>query len=60
MSAHLSIPSGMGPPEHGPYRAIVERYFTPARMAAFEPARAPRYAAPPQGGFGRLWLRLER
>lgn len=37
VSEHLSVPSGMDPPEHTPYRAIVDRYFTPERMSAFEP-----------------------
>lgn len=37
-SHHLSIPNAMDPPEHTPYREIVERYFTPDRMRAFEPA----------------------
>ena len=38
VSAHLSVPSGMDPPEHGPYRAIVEKYFGPSEVGAFEPA----------------------
>lgn len=38
VSSHLSVPSGMDRPEHTGYRKIVERYFTPARMKAFEPA----------------------
>jgi cytochrome P450 len=37
-SNHLSIPNAMDPPEHTPYRQIIERYFTPEHMAAFEPA----------------------
>jgi len=37
VSAHLSIPNGMDPPEHTTYRRIVDRYFTPERMATFEP-----------------------
>ncbi|MEO9064540.1 MAG: cytochrome P450 [Burkholderiaceae bacterium] len=36
-SNHLSIPNAMDPPEHTPYREIIERYFTPEDMAAFEP-----------------------
>jgi cytochrome P450 len=40
-SSHVSIPNGMDPPEHTPWRALVERYFTPAQVAAFAPvARA--------------------
>ncbi|MFD6895516.1 cytochrome P450 [Rhodococcus sp. NPDC060086] len=38
VSSHLSVPNGMDPPEHTPFRAINDRYFTPERMAAFEPA----------------------
>jgi cytochrome P450 len=37
VSEHLSVPSGMDPPEHTPYRSIVEKYFTAGRMDAFEP-----------------------
>ncbi len=37
VSAHLSVPNGMDPPEHGPYRAIVERAFAPAAVSAFSP-----------------------
>lgn len=37
VSRHLSVPNGMDPPEHTGYRRIVERYFQPARMQAFEP-----------------------
>lgn len=36
-SNHLSIPNAMDPPEHTPYRQIVERYFGAEQMAAFEP-----------------------
>ena len=37
VSAHLSVPNGMDPPLHTAYRRIIETYFSPARMAAFEP-----------------------
>jgi len=37
VSKHLSVPGGMDPPEHTPYRRIIEPYFQPERMAAFEP-----------------------
>lgn len=37
VSTHLSVPNGMDPPEHTIYRAVVEKYFTPERMAAFTP-----------------------
>lgn len=43
VSAHVSIPNGMDPPEHTPWRALVESYFVPERLAAFEP-RARRIA----------------
>lgn len=36
-SNHLSIPNAMDPPEHTPYRTLIERYFSAERMAAFEP-----------------------
>jgi hypothetical protein len=36
-SNHLSIPNAMDPPEHTPYRKIIEAYFTPEHMQAFEP-----------------------
>lgn len=36
-SKHISVPNGMDPPEHTAYRAIIEGYFSPDRMAAFEP-----------------------
>ncbi len=36
-SRHISVPNGMDPPEHTAYRAIIEKYFSPERMAAFEP-----------------------
>jgi cytochrome P450 len=38
VSAHLSIPNGMDPPEHTTYRQIVDRYFSAERMATFDPA----------------------
>lgn len=37
VSSHLSVPNGMDPPEHGRYRTIVDRYFAPDEMRAFEP-----------------------
>ena len=37
VSAHLSVPSGLDPPEHTPHRRINERYFTPDRMGRLEP-----------------------
>ena len=37
VSQHLSVPNGMDPPEHTVYRKIIEPYFSPERMQAFEP-----------------------
>jgi hypothetical protein len=37
VSEHLSVPNGMDPPEHTAYRRIIDSYFTPVRMDAFEP-----------------------
>jgi cytochrome P450 len=35
-SKHLAIPNGMDEPEHTLYRDVLEPYFTPERMDAFE------------------------
>lgn len=37
VSHHRSVPNGYDGAEHVAYRAIVDRYYTPERMAAFEP-----------------------
>ncbi|MEE1609861.1 cytochrome P450 [Microvirga sp. CF3016] len=37
VSRHVSVPNGMDPPEHTAYRALVEPYFAPERVLAFEP-----------------------
>lgn len=37
VSSHLSVPSGMDPPQHTTYRRLIERQFTPALVSAFEP-----------------------
>jgi cytochrome P450 len=37
VSAHLSVPNGMDPPEHTPFRRLIEPYFGPEAMARFEP-----------------------
>lgn len=37
VSQHLNVPSGMDRPEHTEYRSIIERYFSPEQMLAFEP-----------------------
>lgn len=36
VSRHLNVPSGLDQPEHTGYRRIIEPYFAPTRMAAFE------------------------
>lgn len=38
VSSHLSVPSGMDPPRHTAYRALIEGHFEPRRVAAFEPS----------------------
>jgi cytochrome P450 len=37
VSARLTVPNGMDPPEHTEYRRINDPYFAPALMDAFEP-----------------------
>jgi cytochrome P450 len=37
VSSRRAVPNGMDPPEHTAYRRIVELYFSPERMAEFEP-----------------------
>jgi len=37
VSAHLSVPNGMDPPEHTSFRHIIEPYFSARAMAAFAP-----------------------
>ena len=34
---HVLIPISLDPPEHSKYRALLQRWFTTARMATFEP-----------------------
>lgn len=36
VSSHRAVPSGMDPPEHTEYRRIVDRYFQPEYVEAFE------------------------
>ena len=36
-SKRRAVPNGMDKPEHTKYRSVLEPYFTPERMAAFEP-----------------------
>lgn len=37
VSAHVSVPNSMDPPEHTHYRDIIEPYFSPEAMTTFEP-----------------------
>lgn len=37
VSNHLSVPNGMDPPEHTPYRRAIEKYFSAERIQAFRP-----------------------
>lgn len=37
VSAHLSVPNGMDPPVHTSFRRVIEPFFAPERMLAFEP-----------------------
>jgi cytochrome P450 len=36
-SAHRSVPNGLDPPEHAPYRRAIEPFFAPERMQAHAP-----------------------
>ncbi|MCM3660417.1 cytochrome P450 [Georgenia satyanarayanai] len=38
VSRFLQVPNGLDGPTHTAYRAVVDRYFTPERMRALEPA----------------------
>lgn len=38
VSHHVAVPNGMDPPEHTVFRKVVDRYYTPEKMAEFEPA----------------------
>jgi cytochrome P450 len=37
LSRHRAVPNGMDEPDHSRYRSVLEPYFTPERMRAFEP-----------------------
>lgn len=37
VSRNLSVPNGMDPPKHGQYRRIIEPFFAPQAVQAFEP-----------------------
>jgi cytochrome P450 len=36
-SAHRMVPNSLDPPEHTAFRAVIDPFFTPERMAALEP-----------------------
>lgn len=36
-SSHLSVPNGMDPPKHTPYRQVIEPYFSQQAIGQFEP-----------------------
>lgn len=36
-SRYISVPNGMDPPEHTPFRRLIEPYFNPQRVAWFKP-----------------------
>ena len=36
-SAHRMVPNSLDPPEHTAFRAVIDRFFTPERMAMIEP-----------------------
>lgn len=37
-SRHVSVPNSMDPPEHATFRRLIDPYFAPERLAAFEPS----------------------
>lgn len=37
VSRHISVPNGMDPPEHTPFRQLIEPYFNEQRVAWFKP-----------------------
>ena len=37
VSQHVAVPNSMDPPQHTAYRQAIEPYFSPERVAAFEP-----------------------
>lgn len=38
VSAHRMVPNSLDPPEHAPFRAAINPFFTPERMQALEPS----------------------
>ncbi|MBX6773439.1 MAG: cytochrome P450 [Chloroflexi bacterium] len=63
VSSHRAVPNGMDPPEHTEYRRLIEPFFAPERVAAFEPvcraiaARLWRAAALPEMDFAVAFAR---
>lgn len=63
VSMHRAVPNGMDPPEHTEYRRLIEPFFTPERIAAFEPicraiaARLWRAATLPEMDFAAAFAR---
>ncbi len=37
VSTHRQVPNSLNPPEHTAFRAVIDPFFTPERMAALEP-----------------------
>ena len=37
VSSRRAVPNGMDPPEHAPWRALVDSFFAPVQIAALEP-----------------------
>lgn len=37
VSRHVALPNGMDPPQHGPYRQLIETFFTADKLAIFKP-----------------------
>ncbi len=58
VSRNLSVPNGMDPPEHGQYRRVIERYFAPQAMQAFEPQCRSIAADLVRSLYGRVELEL--
>lgn len=58
VSKNLSVPNGMDPPEHGPYRRVIERYFAPQAMQVFEPQCRSLAADLMRSLYGRAELEL--
>lgn len=58
VSRNLSVPNGMDPPEHGSYRRVIEHYFAPQAMQAFEPQCSSIAADLVRSLYGRMELEL--